>query len=80
VTQSADYARLFMSARPLMLFCVGILIFGTEFCVGIFDRDGVTFSPAYDMFQDTETFIRVVRSLACNLSIQELGFDPLFAF
>ena len=76
VTQSADYARLFMSARPLMLFCVGILIFGTEFCVGIFDRDGVTFSPAYDMFQDTETFIRVVRSLACNLSIQELGFDP----
>jgi hypothetical protein len=76
VTQSADYARLFMSARPLMLFCVGILIFGTEFCVGIFDRDGVTFSPAYNMFQDTETFIRVVRSLACNLSIQEFGFDP----
>jgi hypothetical protein len=76
VTQSADYARLFMSARPFMLFCVGILIFGTEFCVGIFDRDGVTFSPAYDMFQDTETFIRVVRSLACNLSIEELGFDP----
>ena len=76
VTQSADYARLFMSARPLMLFCVGILIFGTEFCVGIFDRDGVTFSPAYNMFQDTETFIRVVRSLACNLSIHELGFDP----
>jgi hypothetical protein len=76
VTQSADYARLFMSARPLMLFCVGILIFGTEFCVGIFDRDGVTFSPAYNMFQDAETFIRVVRSLACNLSIQELGFDP----
>ena len=76
VTQSADYARLFMSARPFMLFCVGILIFGTEFCVGIFDRDGITFSPAYDMFQDTETFIRVVRSLACNLSIEELGFDP----
>jgi Fungal protein kinase len=76
VTQSADYARLFMSARPFMLFCVGILVFGTEFCVGIFDRGGVTFSPAHDMFQDTETFIRVVRSLACDLSIQELGFDP----
>ena len=76
VTQSTDYARLFMSARPLMLFCVGILIFGTEFCVGIFDR-GVTFSPAYNMFQDTaETFIRVVRRLACNLYIHELGFNP----
>ena len=42
VTQSADYARLFMS----MLFCVGILIFGTGFCVGIYDRDGITFSPS----------------------------------
>jgi len=76
VTQSADYMRLFMSARPFMLFYVGILIFGTEFCVGIFDHDGITFSPAYDMFQDTETFIRVVRSLACNLSIKEIGYDP----
>ncbi|KAF8804942.1 hypothetical protein BYT27DRAFT_7142933 [Phlegmacium glaucopus] len=76
VTQSADYARLFMSARPFMLFCVGILIFGTEFCVAIFDRGGVTLSPAYDMFEHTETFIRVVRSIACNLSIVELGFDP----
>ncbi|KAF8072220.1 hypothetical protein FPV67DRAFT_1623101 [Lyophyllum atratum] len=76
VTQSADYARLFMSCRPFMLFCVGILISGTEFTVGIFDRDGITFSPAYDMFGDTQMFIRVVRSMACNLSIQELGSDP----
>jgi hypothetical protein len=76
VAQSADYARLFMSARPFMLFCVGILIFGTEFCVAIFDRGGVTLSPAYDMFQDMEIFIRVVRSITCNLSIVELGFDP----
>lgn len=76
VTQSADYARLLMSARPFMLFCVGILISGTEFCVGIFDRDGVTFSPAYDMFEDTEVLVRVVHSLACSLSIEELGSDP----
>jgi len=76
VAQCADYARLFMSARPFMLFCVGILIFGTDFCVGIFDRDGVTFSPVYDMFKDTDVFVRVVRSLACELSIEELGLDP----
>jgi hypothetical protein len=76
LTQSADYARLFMSSRPFMLFCVGILIFGTEFCIGIFDRDGVTLSPTHDMFTDTKMFIRVVRSLSANLSIQELGSDP----
>ena len=76
VTQCADYARLFMSARPFMLFCIGILIFGTQFCVGIFDRDGITFSPIHDMFKDTEILVRVVRSLACQLSIDELGLDP----
>ena len=76
VSQSADYARVFLAARPSMLFCVGILIFGSEFCVGIFDRSGITFSPVHDMFQDTEVFVRVVRSLVCSLSIQELGLDP----
>jgi len=76
VTQCSEYARLLMSARPFMLFCVGILIFGTEFCVGIFDRDGVTFSPIYDMFESIDIFVRVARSLACELSIWDLGFDP----
>lgn len=76
VTQSADYACLFMSARPFLLFCVGIMIFGTKFCVGIFDRDGITFSPIYDMFEDTETLIRLVRSLLCNLCMEKLGSDP----
>jgi hypothetical protein len=75
--QSADYARLFMSP---WLFCFGILIFGTGFCVGICDRDGVsvTFSPVFDMFEDTESLIRVVRSLTLgsSLSIEEFGFDP----
>ena len=58
-----------------MLFCVGILIFGTGFCVGIYDRDGVTSSPVFDMFEDTDTLILVVRTLGCNLSVEELGFD-----
>lgn len=65
VAQSADYARLFMSARPYMLFCVGI-----------FDRDGITFSPICDMFKNTPCFIRVIRSVSHCLSITELGSDP----
>ena len=28
------------------------------------------------MFKDTETLIRVVRTLGCRLSVEELGFDP----
>ena len=65
-----------MSACPFMLLCVGVLFFGTEFCVGIFDRDGVTFSPIYDMFEATDVFFCVARSLACELFIGDLGFDP----
>jgi hypothetical protein len=29
------------AARPFMLYCVGILIFGVEFYVGIFGCDGI---------------------------------------
>jgi hypothetical protein len=28
------------------------------------------------MFEDTATLIRVVRTLGCNLSVEELSFDP----
>ncbi|THH18765.1 hypothetical protein EW146_g2269 [Bondarzewia mesenterica] len=76
VAQAADYARLHMSARPFALFSVGLLIYGSGFCVGIFDRAGVTLSPPKDMWDDTEEFIRVVRSLACELTAVELGQDP----
>ncbi|THH03603.1 hypothetical protein EW146_g10385 [Bondarzewia mesenterica] len=76
VAQAADYARLHMSARPFVLFSVGLLIYGSGFCVGIFDRAGVSFSPQKDMWDDTEGFIRVVRSLACELTAVELGQDP----
>jgi hypothetical protein len=75
VTQLANYTRLFLSARPFVRFCVGILIFGTEFRVGIFDRDRIAFSPIYDMFHDTAMFVRVVSCLACDLLIEDLGCD-----
>lgn len=45
MTQSADYTCLFMSAQPFMLFCIGFLVFGAEFCIRIFDHDGIMFSP-----------------------------------
>lgn len=76
VTQCADYARLHMSARPFQLFSVGLLIFGSSFCVGIFDRDGITFSPTKHMWNDKETFIRVVRRMTSDLSPVQLGQDP----
>ncbi|KAF8147890.1 hypothetical protein B0H34DRAFT_834054 [Crassisporium funariophilum] len=47
-----------------------------QFCVAIFDRAGVMFSPIHDMWEDIEIFIRVIRSLTCHLSSVELGQDP----
>ncbi|TFY76402.1 hypothetical protein EWM64_g7610 [Hericium alpestre] len=75
VVQSADYARLHMSSRPFLLFSVGLLIFGSQFCVGIFDRSGVVLSPVHDMWEDIKLFIATVRSLA-SVDSRDLGLDP----
>ncbi|EPQ50815.1 hypothetical protein GLOTRDRAFT_50043, partial [Gloeophyllum trabeum ATCC 11539] len=78
VTQAAGYARLHMSARPFSLFSVALLIFGTRFCVGIFDRNGVVLSPTYEMFAEEglKKLIGVVRNLTHVLTDVDLGRDP----
>jgi hypothetical protein len=52
------------------------MIFGFQFCVAVFDRDGVLFSPIRDILRDKATFIRVVRRLACDMTSVQLGQDP----
>ncbi|KAF7986652.1 hypothetical protein HWV62_26484 [Athelia sp. TMB] len=76
VVQAADYARLHLSGRPFQLFSVVLLIFGSHFCVAIFDRQAVTFSPSYDIWDSPDVFVRVVRGLAQNASLVQLGQDP----
>ncbi|KAF7976490.1 hypothetical protein HWV62_6279 [Athelia sp. TMB] len=76
VTQAADYARLHLSARPFQLFSICLLVFGSHFCVAIFDREGVVFSPHYDIWKDLGTFVRVIRRLSCDMTSVELGHDP----
>lgn len=76
VSQAGDYARFHLSAKPFVLFSVGLLIHGSHFCVAIFDRDGVCISPVGDIWQETRYFIRVVRSMTCELTGVELGLDP----
>ncbi|KAI0058535.1 hypothetical protein BV25DRAFT_1829977 [Artomyces pyxidatus] len=78
--EAAEYARLHMSSRPFQLFSIGLLICGSDFYVGIFDRAGVTYSPCYNMWdaenKGMETFIRVVLSMSRLLSAYDLGMDP----
>ncbi|OSD02205.1 hypothetical protein PYCCODRAFT_1459153 [Trametes coccinea BRFM310] len=76
LTQVAHYARLHLSARPFSVFSVSIMIFGCDFCVSIFDRGGAQVSPIYNMFRNSDTFIRVIRSVTRILSDAELGRDP----
>lgn len=76
LSQSAKYARLHMSARPFLLFSIGLLIFGTRFYVCIFDRGGVRISPELDMWEDLEALVRVIRSLTCILPAEAIGQDP----
>ncbi|EED80749.1 predicted protein [Postia placenta Mad-698-R] len=74
--QSSQYARLYACSRPFRLFAVCLLIFGSEFCVGIFDRGGLMLSPIYDMWEHTDVFIRVIRSLTSVVTDVDLGQDP----
>ncbi|EMD33828.1 hypothetical protein CERSUDRAFT_126049, partial [Gelatoporia subvermispora B] len=76
IVQTVDYARLHMSGRPFQLFSVGLLIYGDQFCVGIYDRAGVRFSPSYHIWDDLDTFIRVVRCITTNMTPEQLGQDP----
>ncbi|KAJ3542782.1 hypothetical protein NM688_g5938 [Phlebia brevispora] len=78
VQQAADYARLHMAARPFQLFSVCLLIYGLKFCVAIFDRDGVVFSPEGDLAtrDGWNSFVRIARCLAVTMTDEELGRDP----
>ncbi|GJJ15523.1 hypothetical protein Clacol_009801 [Clathrus columnatus] len=76
VSQAADYARIHLTCRPFLLFSVGLLIFGKEFCVAIFDRDGVQFSPAYDLWDNLDILIRIIRRMSHEMSPEDFGQDP----
>ncbi|KAI0667494.1 hypothetical protein C8Q78DRAFT_1053385 [Trametes maxima] len=76
LTHAANCARIHLSARPLLLFSVCLLVFGGDFCICIFDRAGARVSPKLNMWHDLETFIRVVRSMTHHLSDVDMGHDP----
>ncbi|KAI0641631.1 hypothetical protein C8Q79DRAFT_282658 [Trametes meyenii] len=76
LTQTANYARLHLSARPFCAFSVSIMIFGNDFCVCIFDRAGGRISPKFNMWADLDTFIRVIWSMTRRLTDVQLGRDP----
>ncbi|CDO72548.1 hypothetical protein BN946_scf184983.g31 [Trametes cinnabarina] len=76
LAQVANYASVHLSARPFSVFSVSIMIFGCDFCIAIFDRGGAQVSPIYNMFNNSDTFIRVIRSVTRILSDAELGLDP----
>ncbi|KAF7986621.1 hypothetical protein HWV62_26422 [Athelia sp. TMB] len=86
VTQTADYARHHLSARPFLLFSVGLLIFGGHFCIGIYDREGIEFSPYSSLWDKalsptggkviSPDFIRVIRCHTHSATLVTLGLDP----
>ncbi|GJJ15486.1 hypothetical protein Clacol_009764 [Clathrus columnatus] len=76
VSQAADYARLHLTCRPFQLFSIGLLIFGKQFCVAIFDRDGVQFSPIQDLWDNLGILIRIIRRMTHEMSSVDFGQDP----
>lgn len=82
---SFNYARIHMASHPFNLFSIGLMISGNVFHAGIFDCDGVSLSPEIYLW-DTDsgkvdkngmrTFIKVIRSVTCVLSTEDIGHDP----
>ncbi|KAG5352837.1 hypothetical protein C0989_000179 [Termitomyces sp. Mn162] len=76
--QVADYAAMLFIGRPFNLFVIGLSICGNKFRVGYFDRSGILFSEARDMFskQGLPIFIKVIRRITCDMSNIDLGHNP----
>ncbi|KAL1938057.1 hypothetical protein VTO73DRAFT_12068 [Trametes versicolor] len=76
LTQAALHAREHLSTRPFSLFYITLMIYGSEFCVAIFDHLGCQLSPSLDMWKNLDTFIRVVHNMKRVLTDAELCLDP----
>lgn len=75
ITQVANYSRLHLSARAFAIQSVALMIFGCDFCVSIFNHAHGRVSPCYNMWEDKDIFIRVVRSMTHLLTDYELWQD-----
>jgi len=74
VSQGANYARLILAARPFQLYVLCVFIYGTDFCLGWYDRRGVIISD-YDIDNNLDIFIRAVLQLTSHMSSHQLGHD-----
>jgi hypothetical protein len=75
VAQLADMARLHLAARPFMRYSVHLTVCGALFNLAIFDRAGGVVSKDYNINDDLETFIRIIRRLGRDLDAYDLGLD-----
>ncbi|KZT22941.1 hypothetical protein NEOLEDRAFT_1216034 [Neolentinus lepideus HHB14362 ss-1] len=78
IRQGAHYVQLHMSGQPFLLFSVSLLIYGTCFCIAVFDCDSVLISPISNIVKESglKTLIKIIRKLTHVLMDVELGQDP----
>ncbi|KAI0708658.1 hypothetical protein C8Q76DRAFT_799891 [Earliella scabrosa] len=78
LTQAADYARAIMHFRPFQLYVYSFIQCGDRFCVGLFDRGGISLSPEYSIQQTVgfNLFIAAIARVTWDMSPVDLGHDP----
>lgn len=76
--QTADYARIVLSARPFQLYVYGILLCGDQFALALFDRRGIVVSPGYSITKKDgfSLFTRIILCLTWDATPVDLGEDP----
>jgi hypothetical protein len=59
-----------------MRYSLHITLCGTVFNICLFDRAGGVVSKDYNLENDFETFVRIIRRATCCMDAYELGLDP----
>jgi hypothetical protein len=77
VGQLADMARVHLAARPFMRYSIHLSHCGAVFNLAIFGRAGGVLSKDYNINDDLEIFIRIIRRLGRDLDVYGRGLNGL---
>ena len=81
VAETADFIRLHLAIRPFQIFSYALMLYGTKYCITLWDHGGLLISSEFDLKTTSglETFIRIIARVFRFMTYVEMGQDPTVA-
>ena len=78
VAETADFIRLHLAVRPFQIFSYALMLYGTKYCITLWDHGGLLISSEFDLETTSglETFIRIIVRVSRFMTYVEMGQDP----